>query len=627
MKFNTQVPQKVLLFSLVIILQFSCSKDNDLLTDYVLSETQNTLDIGQLVIDDTFVVNSRGSITLDVLTNDAFESPEEVVITETSTPSNGSVEINTDNTLTYTPKTTEETITSDTSEAIEDTFTYTAEYVEEDGMVGTETGTVTITAKSTNLSQVMFTATQIDLMVSRTTNGFSRPGTNGQDITMMVNEAAQFLKSPSTGRLDWMPTSNLHDCFTGCDPVPTNVVNSGHYVDDNIFYAGLYAFILANRNESGDLAYAKQLANAIATQTLARTKDAGLDFSNRTTYPINTETNPYFLISTWLEKTLNNWSLIKSMDLVDNLTAEEETLIDNWFKDGRDWAYAKVNIYPTLAFGANWRTKPVSNGYNYATPSMVAIDGVAQSAYEGNYAFHSVWANIPSHHVRYVQSYGLLYQDQAAYDLGKEWYENYFKYHVFPDGTSYEMQRAKYNIPSQGLAYWQVTMTGLTMMANTHAVAVLNGNPIVNGRSYSEYYDYTTSEGLSDFLPSHVGGDTKGGIKGLENYMIAFGKYLGQTDGTKNLWGTYRQVNQSPYPNHIIEDRYAYFIPMAQANAYYNNSTIKNIYSGEGGYQKPKTYAEGAGYQAAWKESFMGTFGSYLVAFPYLETEGLYNEG
>ena len=81
MKFNTPSPLKVLVLIVVFILHSSCSKDSDLMTDYVLSETQNTLDLGQLIIDDTFIVNAQGSITFDVLANDAFENQEEVLIT------------------------------------------------------------------------------------------------------------------------------------------------------------------------------------------------------------------------------------------------------------------------------------------------------------------------------------------------------------------------------------------------------------------------------------------------------------------------------------------------------------------------------------------------------------------
>jgi hypothetical protein len=66
-------------------------------------------------------------------------------------------------------------------------------------------------------------------------------------------------------------------------------------------------------------------------------------------------------------------------------------------------------------------------------------------------------------------------------------------------------------------------------------------------------------------------------------------------------------------------------IPLAQANAYYNDGNLKGAYSGTNGYQRPMTKAEGAKSIGPWRESYMGGFGKYLVGFPYLETEGLYN--
>ena len=155
MKFKTLAPLKVFLLSIFIISQLSCSKDSDLLTDFVLSETQNTLDLSELILDDTFIVNSRESITLDVLANDGFENIESVIITETSEPENGTVVINTDNTLTYTPDTVTETTpdepidtTPNSNEEIEDTFTYTTEVINEDDTVSTGTGNVTVTSEN-----------------------------------------------------------------------------------------------------------------------------------------------------------------------------------------------------------------------------------------------------------------------------------------------------------------------------------------------------------------------------------------------------------------------------------------------------------------------------------------------
>ena len=475
--------------------------------------------------------------------------------------------------------------------------------------------------------QVMFTDAQIELMVSRVTNGFSRPGTNGEDITTMVNEAVEFLKDPYAGRLDWMPSTSLKSCHRGCDPVPTNIYNRNHKVDDNIFYAGIYAYILANRNEEGDDEYAKQLANAIASQTLLRATDSSLDFSNRNSWLDGTELNPFFLTMAWLEKIMNNWSLIKSKNLVTNLTEAEEIKIENWFKNGRDWAYDKLSNHYVAAFGSNWRKNPKSTGYNKvyqgANNPVFAVNGVEQTDYTINHgAVLPTW-NTASKYASFIHYYGLLYQDQNALDLSERWFHDVFILSVFSDGTSTELKRAHAGDPSLGLHYWSVTMSSLTSIAHSHAVAVLQGNPIVKDYSFSYFYDYTTSEGLSDYLSSHKGSDTKGGDKGLESYLVAFCKYLGQSTGL-NQWGEIRQVNHTGNDIHQLTTNFPYIVPLAQANAYYNNVTLKNAYSGLGGYQTPLTKSEGASFVSAWRESYMGSFGKFMVAFPYLETEGIY---
>jgi len=86
----------------VLISFFSCSKDTDLLADYVVSDLQEARLIGNLVADDYYFIANNKSIVLDVLANDIFENPEKVKITEISTPTSGSVTINEDKTLTYT---------------------------------------------------------------------------------------------------------------------------------------------------------------------------------------------------------------------------------------------------------------------------------------------------------------------------------------------------------------------------------------------------------------------------------------------------------------------------------------------------------------------------------------------
>ena len=64
----------------VLISLFSCSKDTDLLVDYMVSDFQEARLIGNLAIDDNFMMTSQKSIVLDVLANDTFTNPDKVKI-------------------------------------------------------------------------------------------------------------------------------------------------------------------------------------------------------------------------------------------------------------------------------------------------------------------------------------------------------------------------------------------------------------------------------------------------------------------------------------------------------------------------------------------------------------------
>tara|TARA_R110002050_G_scaffold23654_4_gene63275 strand:- start:6791 stop:8278 length:1488 start_codon:yes stop_codon:yes gene_type:complete len=117
----------------------SCSKDADLLSEYVITKDDNATNLQTYVVNDVFYINNNSDIVLDVLNNDNFEELSNVSITNTSSAQNGTIVINSDNTLTYTPK---EEVTE--TEEFEDTFTYTAEEVDEEGTVTEEEATVTV---------------------------------------------------------------------------------------------------------------------------------------------------------------------------------------------------------------------------------------------------------------------------------------------------------------------------------------------------------------------------------------------------------------------------------------------------------------------------------------------------
>ncbi|MEP2058220.1 MAG: Ig-like domain-containing protein [Maribacter litoralis] len=136
---NLHIPARMTALLCLVFIFHSCSKDADLLSEYVITKDDNATNLQTYVVNDVFYINNNTDIVLDVLNNDNFEELSNVSITNTSTAQNGTIIINIDNTLTYTPK---EEVTE--TEDFEDTFTYTAEEVQEDGTVAEEEATVTV---------------------------------------------------------------------------------------------------------------------------------------------------------------------------------------------------------------------------------------------------------------------------------------------------------------------------------------------------------------------------------------------------------------------------------------------------------------------------------------------------
>ena len=134
-------PLKILLFSALIAHSYSCSKDSDLLSEYVISDKKNIQSITLLVDDKFYITPGQNALLMDVLNNDSFNSNAEIKIVSTSVPKNGNIVINEDNTLTYTPKTISPTKENAQNE---DSFTYTVEVIETDQAVSEEVGNVIV---------------------------------------------------------------------------------------------------------------------------------------------------------------------------------------------------------------------------------------------------------------------------------------------------------------------------------------------------------------------------------------------------------------------------------------------------------------------------------------------------
>lgn len=100
------------------------------MAEYVVENPQSFL------VNDVVVTLANNPVIIKPLSNDTFEEPEKVAITEVTPPKMGTAVINEDNTITYTP---------DTDQTGTDEFDYSTSVTNPDNTVTEETGSVTVT--------------------------------------------------------------------------------------------------------------------------------------------------------------------------------------------------------------------------------------------------------------------------------------------------------------------------------------------------------------------------------------------------------------------------------------------------------------------------------------------------
>ncbi|MCE8529008.1 tandem-95 repeat protein [Ruegeria pomeroyi] len=125
-----------------------------------------------VAVDDTVSVAEDGSVSIAVLGNDSDPDGDGLTVSGASDPANGSVVVNADNTLSYTP---------DANFNGTDTFTYTVS----DGNGGADTATVTVTVTGVNDAPVV--ASTINVQTNSEDDGFA--GIVAPDFFQLNNRA------------------------------------------------------------------------------------------------------------------------------------------------------------------------------------------------------------------------------------------------------------------------------------------------------------------------------------------------------------------------------------------------------------------------------------------------------
>ena len=139
--------------SICAFLVTSCSKDADLLSEYVIQDEQN-ISLENLLVNDTFTTYRNSTIILDVLANDNIPNIENVKIASTSNPKFGEIEILKDNTLKFvvpevisvevTEETIDQSLEETEDEAITETIVYTTETTNADNVIQTDSATISL---------------------------------------------------------------------------------------------------------------------------------------------------------------------------------------------------------------------------------------------------------------------------------------------------------------------------------------------------------------------------------------------------------------------------------------------------------------------------------------------------
>ncbi|MGV6846616.1 MAG: Ig-like domain-containing protein, partial [Lutibacter sp.] len=157
------------------------------------------------VQDDIASTDEDTAVTIPVLDNDTFDSSSNVAVTSTTSPANGTVEINLDGTVTYTPN-------PDFNGT--DSFDYTVTVTNTDGSTTTETATVTVNVNPVGDIQDDIVSTDEDTAVTV-------PVLDNDGFNSSSNVAVTSTTSPSNGTVeinsDGMVTYTPNPDFNGTD--------------------------------------------------------------------------------------------------------------------------------------------------------------------------------------------------------------------------------------------------------------------------------------------------------------------------------------------------------------------------------------------------------------------------
>ncbi|WP_298487933.1 Ig-like domain-containing protein [uncultured Maribacter sp.] len=575
----------------------SCSKDSDLLSEYVINhDTQNITKSS--VVDDNFIISPGNTQSLDVLENDNFSDEKDIVITSVSNPINGDITVKENNTIEY--------IAPNSSNRIVDTFTYTTETKDNNGETTIDTGNVTIVVneEEDKLNYFFTDKAKVELK-KRFENGYIAGSGFNDDISEIILNTTLFAANPS----EYRPVFGLKDMSQSYNGT---INNSGH----SLHTTAVYAYAVDNVN----------LANIVANEILAivNTNDLYSPYwnSSNTIRWDNTEDQLWVQAST-AKKLKNSYFFIKQLQEV--LTDSNKSNIEAWFKRFAELGYNALKSRMSFYFGNNWEFNGVSKFYAEGVyPKEYGSTTPIQDA-SGKDLYTIAWAQDHFNNrnwdiIAYIHSWSVGANNLEMESWCREFFKISLKYGLFPDGTWWEMQRNIDEDPAKGVYYGWVSLGAMVQMAHLDASA----NHFPNDR----LYDYKTTEGILKgstnlTVEGFKGTSTTDGIteKSLLTFLTGQGKYLRKSiDGGWNDIRFFKNSSGALAPLSTVGTRQPSAVP-AMANLYYKSQDLKDLYMYNTAVGYPAKVVIGEGYMAGVADEDSGPWGNLIFGSMWYNQE------
>lgn len=387
-----------------------------------------------------------------------------------------------------------------------------------------------------------FTKEELDIWKQRARNGpYKQRGdvspNSPNDWERILSNANAFLKNPKADRWNGGYQGN------GCVPKGTTSQIMSYEPHKSLLKIRDAAFVY---QITGDTGYRDAVKNELLGYYVGHAK---MDFSNRSRWCLGqgsvNDMNPGFIISGGMDRALSSYDLIR-----DSLTQGERERIEKWLRNAGDYFRRVVDddLNPIFKDRQNGIIKdPASMGKHRAY------------THDGGYSITTIarrFNNRRAEMMKFVSAVGILVSDRTMKDSARQFFIDWMKFGVFPDGTHNEYYRNIPSKPEKGFGYTMSTISSMICIADVFA---RSGD--------SSLYDYVTSDGFKD---------SKGGKKNLLLVMQNISKYINH-DLKRYFPGKAGQIN------YLIDGRTSswksvFDIYFSKANVYYKDEYIKNTY-------------------------------------------------